>query len=400
MIIPGVQKPHCSPPVSAKASWRGWSLPFCSRPSIVVTSLPRTAFTGTWHDLTASLPTTTVQAPQRLSPHPNFVPVRPRSVRRTHRSVRSPSTYRWLGLPLSRNEMESFIGFLAVSEMLRRTRTPPVATFASAPHVGQNRCPVFFPRIAGRDGYSANPGMHLLHLPVRPLCPQLEPISAASRVRAAPNRSVELEVEAVALRDRLAGRNVIRRGGDELGGLGLANLGERRGELRGSDSQGKNGSGDEHQTHQHPQQSVLRFVLRLRLFVSHVVLLSSDHERDESKDEASGHTERRRSASLCFRRVFSGGAPEGGAGRPFRGRQFLIPGHDDAVLADLLVERAARNTKRFRSAADPSVLGLDRLADQVLLRLEETAISSSRRRGGRGRGLEGKLLRPDLQPVR
>ena len=109
MIIPGVQKPHCSPPVSANASWSGWSFPFCSRPSIVVTSLPRTAFTGTWHDLTASLPTTTVQAPQRLSPHPYFVPVRPRSVRSTQRSVRSPSTSSWMGLPLSRNEMESFI---------------------------------------------------------------------------------------------------------------------------------------------------------------------------------------------------------------------------------------------------------------------------------------------------
>jgi len=119
MIIPGVQKPHCSPPRSANASWRGWSRPFFSRPSMVVTSLPRTAFTGSRQERTASLPTTTVQAPQRLSPHPYFVPVRPRSVRRTQRSDRSPSTSSRMGLPLSRNEMESFIGVLALSGSVR-----------------------------------------------------------------------------------------------------------------------------------------------------------------------------------------------------------------------------------------------------------------------------------------
>src|ERR1035437_2938840 len=105
-----------------------------------------------------------------------------------------------------------------------------------------------------------------------------------------------------------------------------------------------------------------------------------------------------RNATLCFPRALLSRAIDGGPIRPSSGRQFLIPGHDDAVVADLLVERTARNAKRFRRAADPSARGLERLADQVLLRLEETAISSSRRRGGRGR--EGKVLRPDLRPVR
>ena len=46
MIMPGVQKPHCSPPCSTNASWSGWSLPSCARPSIVVTSLPRDGLHG------------------------------------------------------------------------------------------------------------------------------------------------------------------------------------------------------------------------------------------------------------------------------------------------------------------------------------------------------------------
>ena len=80
-----------------------------ANPSMVVTSCPRTCFTGSWQDRTASLPTITVQAPQRLAPQPNLVPVSPRSVRNTHKSMRSPSTSNFAGLPLSRKSMVSFI---------------------------------------------------------------------------------------------------------------------------------------------------------------------------------------------------------------------------------------------------------------------------------------------------
>src|ERR1035438_240473 len=111
-----------------------------------------------------------------------------------------------------------------------------------------------------------------------------------------------------------------------------------------------------------------------------------------------GRAERTQNATPCFPRALLLRALDGGLGRPFCGRPFLIPGHDDAVLADLLIERAARNAERFRRAADPPARGLERLADQVLLRLEETAISDSRRRNGRG--LEGKFLGAGLRPVR
>src|ERR1035437_8524743 len=87
-----------------------------------------------------------------------------------------------------------------------------------------------------------------------------------------------------------------------------------------------------------------------------------------------------RNATLCFPRALLLRAIDGGPIRPSSGRQFLVPGHDDAVLADLLVERAARNAKRFRRAADPSALGLERLADQVLLRQPTPRRSRARRK--------------------
>jgi hypothetical protein len=62
---------------------------------------------GVTQERTASPFTTTVQAPQRASPHPNLVPVRLRSERRTERSMRSPSTVTRTGLPLRVNEMIS-----------------------------------------------------------------------------------------------------------------------------------------------------------------------------------------------------------------------------------------------------------------------------------------------------
>src|SRR5512139_4001424 len=109
MIMPGVQKPHWNAPFSAKAFCSGWRVPFLANPSMVVTSCPRTSFTGNWQDRTASLPTITVHAPQRLAPQPNLVPVSPRSVRNTHKSMLSPSTSNFVGLPLSRKSMISFI---------------------------------------------------------------------------------------------------------------------------------------------------------------------------------------------------------------------------------------------------------------------------------------------------
>ncbi len=76
-IMPGVQKPHCRPCFSQKASWSGWSLPFVARPSIVVTVAPSAWTASTVQDFTAWPSTSTVQAPHWLVSQPTLVPVRP-----------------------------------------------------------------------------------------------------------------------------------------------------------------------------------------------------------------------------------------------------------------------------------------------------------------------------------
>jgi hypothetical protein len=59
---------------------------------MVVTSLPATSPIGSWQARTEFPPTRTLHDPHWPSPHPYFVPVRPRSSRRTERSVRPDST--------------------------------------------------------------------------------------------------------------------------------------------------------------------------------------------------------------------------------------------------------------------------------------------------------------------
>src|ERR1035441_10766765 len=80
---------------------------------MVITCLPATSLTGTEQDRTASRFTITVQAPHKPSPQPNFVPVRPRSLRSTHSNMRPSSTFTLAGLPLR------------VKEMVRSMKTSP-----------------------------------------------------------------------------------------------------------------------------------------------------------------------------------------------------------------------------------------------------------------------------------
>src|SRR6266478_1156533 len=86
-IIPGVQKPHCSPCFSQNPSCNGCKpLPFVGpseeTPSMVVTSEPDACTASTVHDLMALPSSRTVQAPQIEVSHPTCVPVRPRMSRR------------------------------------------------------------------------------------------------------------------------------------------------------------------------------------------------------------------------------------------------------------------------------------------------------------------------------
>jgi hypothetical protein len=84
-ICPGVQKPHWSASARTKAPTSG-----CSRsPSIVVTSRPSTVCASVMHESIGTPSTWTVHAPQCPSKHAIFVPVSPRSSRRTSASERS-----------------------------------------------------------------------------------------------------------------------------------------------------------------------------------------------------------------------------------------------------------------------------------------------------------------------
>src|SRR5262245_2249520 len=57
-------------------SWTGWSLPFCSSPSTVMTVRPSAWTAKTVHDFTGRPSRRTVQAPQWVVSHPMCVPVR------------------------------------------------------------------------------------------------------------------------------------------------------------------------------------------------------------------------------------------------------------------------------------------------------------------------------------
>src|SRR6266550_1053656 len=76
-IMPGVQKPHCSPCFAQNASWIGSSLPPSgATPSIVVTDEPSACAARHVHDFTATPSSCTVHAPHWLVSQPILVPVR------------------------------------------------------------------------------------------------------------------------------------------------------------------------------------------------------------------------------------------------------------------------------------------------------------------------------------
>src|SRR5215213_3937335 len=84
MIMPGVQKPHCSPWFSRKASCIGCSVPLLARPSMVSTVLPSASQANIVHAFTAFPSTCTTQAPHCEVSQPTWVPV-----------SRSPSRRYW-----------------------------------------------------------------------------------------------------------------------------------------------------------------------------------------------------------------------------------------------------------------------------------------------------------------
>ena len=92
---PGMQKPHCTAPVSRKACWSGWSRPPAASPSTVVTLAPSASTARTRHESTLTSSSSTVHAPHSPTRQHSFVPVSPRSSRSTSRSV-------WCGATVDR----------------------------------------------------------------------------------------------------------------------------------------------------------------------------------------------------------------------------------------------------------------------------------------------------------
>src|SRR5256885_770056 len=72
---------------------------------MVVTRLPATRDSGATQERMARPSRWTVQAPQRAMPQPNFVPVRPRESRMTHKSGVEGSSSTETGLPFNVKEV-------------------------------------------------------------------------------------------------------------------------------------------------------------------------------------------------------------------------------------------------------------------------------------------------------
>ena len=91
-ICPGVQKPHCSASSATNASWSAAAV--SPSPSIVVTSRPSAAATGSRQEATARPSSSTAHAPHAPSPQPCLAPVKARSSRSTasRRRVGATST--------------------------------------------------------------------------------------------------------------------------------------------------------------------------------------------------------------------------------------------------------------------------------------------------------------------
>src|ERR1700755_327228 len=106
MIMPGVQKPHCKPWCSRKASCIGCSgAPSAASPSIVLTSWPSAITASVVQDFTALPSRCTTQAPHCDVSQPTWVPVSRRFSRRNCTRSGRRSTLAVTGLPFTISEI-------------------------------------------------------------------------------------------------------------------------------------------------------------------------------------------------------------------------------------------------------------------------------------------------------
>jgi len=100
MMMPGVQKPHCDPPVLTNAA-AARSRTSASRPSTVVTDRPATRDSGVTQATRGSPSTSTVQHPHwPCGAQPSFTESRPSRSRRTSSNDSSPGAVTSTSLPL------------------------------------------------------------------------------------------------------------------------------------------------------------------------------------------------------------------------------------------------------------------------------------------------------------
>ena len=107
MSIPGVQMPHCAAPWARNAAWRSLRRAVRRRPAPRPSrsSAPSTCAAGTRHDTAWRPSSRTVHAPQSPASQPTFVPVSPRSSRRTSDRRRIGSTATRDARPLTANSI-------------------------------------------------------------------------------------------------------------------------------------------------------------------------------------------------------------------------------------------------------------------------------------------------------
>src|SRR5712671_827778 len=123
MIMPGVQKPHCKPWCSRKASCIGCSgAPSAARPSMVRTSWPSAITASVVQDFTALPSRWTTQAPHCEVSQPTWVPVSRRFSRKNCTSRVRGSILAFTGLPFTIREILAISSLLICPTAYRQNR--------------------------------------------------------------------------------------------------------------------------------------------------------------------------------------------------------------------------------------------------------------------------------------
>src|SRR5690606_34866852 len=112
IIIPGVQKPHCTAPCATKASRSASARGSAASPSMVATWRPSQSTANIRQAFTDTPSTTIVHAPHSPSPQPYLVPVRPSTSRIIVSALMSTGTVARVLTPFRVNSMSCLSGMV------------------------------------------------------------------------------------------------------------------------------------------------------------------------------------------------------------------------------------------------------------------------------------------------